>query len=212
MVEHRQPDDNVLVRYRRAIEKLHFLAEKCQWTTNLPTDEPFVQEAYVFGEVLDGNDPIEKLEVAFALNLPPEEVPWCSNPPGTPWLVDNLRLDRGGIEYRWRSRHEPVGNDHIRDPVRFWSLAGTDEAVLNALAQRRFADLPRQRANQEEVRRRTAADLERAWAQLRAVHEKYWDEGWRREHRGTGRYPEEDLWDATRGYLELRDSSRRESS
>jgi hypothetical protein len=50
-----------------------------------------------FRQDLDGADPIECLNVAFALNLPPEDVPWCSQPPGTAWLVDNLRLDTGGI-------------------------------------------------------------------------------------------------------------------
>ncbi|MGH3621526.1 MAG: DUF7711 family protein [Sciscionella sp.] len=41
----------------------------------MPADEPFPHEAYVLGEILDGADPIECLNVAFALNLPPEEVP-----------------------------------------------------------------------------------------------------------------------------------------
>lgn len=91
------------VRYLRAVERLRFLADRCQWTTRLPLDEPFLQEAYVFGEILDGADPIECLNVAFALNLPPEKVPWCSEPSGTAWLVDNLRPDKGGIAYWWRS-------------------------------------------------------------------------------------------------------------
>ncbi|MGH3918668.1 MAG: DUF7711 family protein [Egibacteraceae bacterium] len=155
------PTDNVTVRYRRAVEKLRFLADRCQWTTRLPADEPFLHEAYVFGEILNGADLIECLNVAFALNLPPEEVPWCSQPPGTAWLVDNLRLDKGGIAYWWRSRHEPVGNHVIRDPVRFWSLDGTDEAVLDTLRERRFADLPRLTASTTEVQRRTAMKLDR---------------------------------------------------
>ncbi|MGH3965438.1 MAG: DUF7711 family protein [Pseudonocardiaceae bacterium] len=88
-------------------------------------------------------------------------MPWCSQPPGTAWLVDNLRLDKGGIAYWWRSRHEPVGNHVIRDPVRFWSLDGTDEAVLDTLRERRFADLPRLTASTTEVQRRTAMKLDR---------------------------------------------------
>ncbi|MGH3838924.1 MAG: DUF7711 family protein, partial [Pseudonocardiaceae bacterium] len=43
---------DVTVRYRRAVEKLRFLADRCQWTTRLPADEPFLHEAYVFGEIL----------------------------------------------------------------------------------------------------------------------------------------------------------------
>lgn len=35
-----------------------------------------------------------------------------------------------------------------------------------------------------------------ALAHLREVRDKYWDHDWRREHRGYGRYPENDLWEA----------------
>ena len=64
--------DNVAVRYRRAVEKLRLLADACQWTTRLPIEEPFLREAYVFGDVLDGVDPVESVQVAFVLDLPPE--------------------------------------------------------------------------------------------------------------------------------------------
>lgn len=199
--------DNVAMRYRRAVEKLRLLADACQSTTRLPLEEPFLREAYVFGEVLDGADPIDSVSVALTLNLPPEEVPWCSQPSGTLWLVDSLRLDKGGFGYWWRSRHEPVCNHFIREPVRFWSLDGPDEAVLEALCERRFDDLPRRAANSAEVRRRTEADLALALDRLRAVREKYWDRDWRYEHRGGGRYPEHHLWEAVDGYLELLDAA-----
>ncbi len=194
------------MRYARAVEKLSLLADGCQRTTRWPVDGPFLREAYVFGEILDGADPIERLHVAFALDLPPDEVPWCSQPPGTEWLVQELRLDKGGIAYWWRSRHEPVGNHLIRDPVRFWSPVGTDEAVLDALRERRFPDLPRQLASPAETRRRTAVELDRALGRLRAVHQAYWEPDWRRDHRGNGSYPENHLWAAVDGYLDMLDT------
>lgn len=40
-----------------------------------------------------------------------------------------------------------------------------------------------------------------ALTRLRAVHGSFWDSGWRREHRGSGRYPEHHLWEAVQGYL-----------
>jgi hypothetical protein len=191
------------MRYRRAVEKLRLLAAACQSTTRLPVDEPFLQEAYVFGDVLDGADPVKCVQVALALNLSPEEVPWCSQPAGTAWLVDSLRLDKGGFAYWWRSRHEPVWNHVIRDPVRFWSLGGTDESVLDALRDRRFAELPRVSASPADLRQRVELELDRALAQLHAVDQKYWDHDWRGEHRGGGRYPENHLWEAVDGYLDL---------
>jgi len=42
---------------------------------------------------------------------------------------------------------------------------------------------------------------------LRAVHAAYWGRDWRREHRGLGRYPEDHLWEAVQGYLDVHDAT-----
>jgi len=47
---------------------------------------------------------------------------------------------------------------------------------------------------------------------LRYVRDRYWDDQrWRREHRGDGRSPENHLWDAVDGYLDLLDGRRRDA-
>jgi hypothetical protein len=194
------------MRYRRAVEKLRALGEACTSSTRLPLDEPFLREAYVFGEVLAGADPVESVEVALVLNLPSPDVPWESQPRGTAWLVDHLRLDKGGYRYWWRSREGPVANHVIREPVRFWSATdGPDETVLQALAERRFDFLSRQ-TEPESIR--GAAELASALENLRAVCGSYWEREWRREHRGSGRYPEDTLWEAVHGYLDLLDAEK----
>jgi hypothetical protein len=40
---------------------------------------------------------------------------------------------------------------------------------------------------------------------LRSVAETaaYWEREWRRDHKGFGMYPEDHLWRATHGYLDL---------
>ena len=196
------------MRYRRAVEKLRVLGEACTSSTRLPFDEPFLREAYVFGKVLTGADPVECVEVAMVLNLPSRDVPWESQPRGTAWLVDHLRLDKGGYRYWWRSREDPVANHVIRGPVRFWSATdGSDEAVLQALAERRFADLPRTRAG--PGRAHGAAELASALEHLRTVCGSYWEREWRREHRGIGRHPEDTLGEAVHGYLDLLDAEER---
>ena len=120
------------MRHRRAVEKLRILAETCERVKLFWFDtEPFLKAVYAFGEVLDGADPLDAVQVALAINLPPEEVPWESTP------------DR------------------------------TD-----------------------------------ALAHLREVRDRYWDHDWRREHRGYGRYPENELWEAVQGYLDLADAAR----
>ena len=50
--------------------------------------------AYIFGDVLNGADPLDNVRVAVAINLAPEEVPCGSSPHGTQWLADQLRLKR----------------------------------------------------------------------------------------------------------------------
>jgi hypothetical protein len=43
------------MRYRRAIEKIRILAEACEDFKCFPSEEPFLLEAYVFGDVLRGS-------------------------------------------------------------------------------------------------------------------------------------------------------------
>ncbi|KAB8196524.1 hypothetical protein FH608_007255 [Nonomuraea phyllanthi] len=194
------------MRYRRAVERLRQLAQDCERTRRVPAQEPFLRAAHVLGDVLAGADPVDRLEVVFVLNLPPEEVSWGAQPPGTAWLVDFLRLDQGGVDYWWRSRHDPVANHRIHDPVRFWSLDGPDGAVLDALAERRF-DLVREAPRPEEERADVEGELRTALEHLRAVRDSYWDRQWRRKHRGLARHPEHHLWEAVQGYLDLLDLS-----
>src|SRR5215467_2445086 len=106
------------MRYRRAVEKLSELAAACERIKRWPLDEPFLLEAYAFGDVLKGADPLDVVQVAVVLNLPAEEVTWGSNPRGADWLANELRLSKGGFEYWWRSHLDPVSNHYIQGPVR----------------------------------------------------------------------------------------------
>jgi hypothetical protein len=197
------------MRYRRAVEKLRILADACEdFTRRMPLDEPFIREAYVFGDVLSGSDPLEVVEVVLTLNLPPEEVLWGdSEPRGTAYLIDFLRLEKGGFSYYWRSYLDPVPNHYVRGPVRFWSLDGPDQDVFQALVERRFDDLPRLGQTPEAHQEQMTRDLDAALSHLRAVRSGYWEDDWRREHRGGGRYPEHFLWEAVDGYLDLLDAT-----
>src|SRR6266566_5353085 len=196
------------MRYRRAVEKLRALAEACESVKGWPPEDPFLLEAYVFGDVLRGADPLECADVVLVLNLPPQEVAWGSNPHGTEWLADRLRLSKGGFAYWWRSHLDPVANHHIRGPVRFWSHDGPDEDVLQALAGRRLDGLPRVTSAPEAQREQLTGELEVALSRLRSVHASYWDYDWRRANRGGGRYPEHELWEAVQGYLDLLDADK----
>jgi len=196
------------MRYARAVEKLRLLAQACERFGGWPSqDESFLVEMYAFGDVLEGAGQMEVVQVAGVISLPPEEVPWNSSPHGTEWLADSLRLSKGGYEYWWRSHLDPVWNHYIQGPVRIWSRAGTDEAALAALAERRFADLRRLVPDPVDQRLQLRDDADGALRRLREVYGRYWDQDWRREHKGLGRYPEHELWEAVGGYLDILDAS-----
>lgn len=198
------------MRHRRAVEKLRILAETCERVKLFWFDtEPFLKAVYAFGEVLDGADPLDDVQVAVAINLPPEEVPWESTPEGADWLADELRLSKGGFLYFWRSYLDPAWNHYIRGPVRVWSVdGGPDEQALAALEARDFGSLNRLVPDPVDERLQIRDDLDAALAHLREVRDRYWDHDWRREHRGYGRYPENELWEAVEGFLDLLDASR----
>ena len=162
----------------------------------------------MFGDVLDGTDPLKVLQVVGMIRLPPEEVPWGSSPQGTEWLVDRLRLRKGGYEYWWRSYLDPAWNHYIHSPVRIWSQEGPDSQSLDALAERRFSDLQRLTPSPVDERLQTRDDLDTALHHLREVAGSYWDDEWRRDHRSNGKYPENVLWDAVYGYLNVLDAAR----
>jgi hypothetical protein len=196
------------MRYRRAVEKLRLLADECQKFGGFPADEePFLVSAYAFGDVLEGTDPLEAVQVVVVIRVPPEEAPWGCEPRGTAGLADLLRLSKGGYEYWWRSYLDPVWNHYIRSPVRIWSQDGPDTQTLDALTERRFSDLRRLEASPVDERLQARDELDIALRRLRQIHDSYWDYGWRRAHRGDGRYPEHELWDAVYGYLNLLDAT-----
>jgi len=157
------------MRYKRAVEKLRILAETCERVKIFWSDtEPFLKAVYAFGEVLDGADPLEAVQVAVAVNLPPEEVPWESSPQGTDWLADELRLSKGGFLYFWRSYLDPVWNHYIRGPVRIWSVDdGLDEQALGALEARDLGSLNRLIPEPADERLQLREDLDTALAHLR---------------------------------------------
>lgn len=183
------------------------LTDECESAKNWPPEEPLLLAAYAFGDVLRGADPLDCVEVVLVLNLPPQEVVWGSTPHGTAWLADRLRISKGGFCYWWRSHLDPVWNHYVREPVRFWSQDGPDEDVLQALTERRFADLPRQVPSPAARHDQIIGELDAALSHLREIRAAYWDNDWRREHRGLGRYPEHELWEAVDGYLELREAA-----
>ena len=92
-----------------------------------------------------------------------------------------------------------------------WTLTGIHSEALDALAERRAEPFRLAEPDVTEQTEQAARELAVSAAHLRSVRDRYWDDrGWRREHRGGGRYPEHHLWEAADGYLDLLDAPRDE--
>ena len=193
------------MRYATAVRRLYNIAEECDRHARF-WDEPLVIAAYVYGEMLKGPEEIEFLQIALVLDLPPDEVTWWAEPTAAAAFAEVIGLGKVPVKWWWRPALWPVWNHEIRGPVRFWSLDGPDDAVLEAIGQRQLGDLRRLVPTPAEELEQLEEELSASLVHLRKVADSYWDHEWRRDHRGLGVYPEHHLWRATKGYLDLRDA------
>lgn len=185
------------------MRRLQTIAQRCQQVSRLWDEEPVLVGAYAFGQVLEPVAEVPVVQVAFVLNLAPDELTWCARPPSCAGLPHLLEVDKAPVDWYWRPSVWPVANHVIRRPLRMWSVDGIDTSALEAL-QRGTADelrLPAPAA--AALREQLAAELAASLAHLRRVEAGFWEHQWRGAHRGSGTYPEHHLWDAVRGYLDL---------
>ena len=167
---------------------------------------------YAYGAVLDepGAD-LEVVHIACVVDLPAADVPWGVEPPWCSSLAYLLELEKAPVVWRWRSAEWPVWNHAIRRPMAVWTVDGVHGEALDALAGRRADSFRLAEPDVAERAEQAERELAVSAAHLRSVRDRYWDDrGWRREHRGNGRYPEHHLWDAVDGYLDLLDAGGRE--
>jgi hypothetical protein len=164
--------------------------------------------AYVFGDLIERPAEVEFVQMAFVLDVDPGEVAWGIRPSSLDALAYWLEIDKGAVGWFWRPSAWPVANHYIVRPLRVWSGAGPDDDALDALERGAADDLRVPAPGAAELREQLGVELEASLAHLRRVSGGYWERDWRREHRGSGRYPENHLWDATSHYLELLDATR----
>lgn len=195
------------MRRATAVRRLKVIAERCHQVCQLWTPGEGLVAVHAFGAVLDadGDDgSVEVVQVALVVNEPPETVPWCVRPPGYTGLPYVLELEKAPVDWYFRSSSWPVGNHRIDRPLRIWSRdGGAEEAALAALARGEADALREPRPRPAVLRRQLGEELATATAHLRDVRDRYWQRTWRSDHHGAGIYPENHLWDAVHGYLDL---------
>lgn len=194
------------MKYSTAVGRLRTVAEDL--STQSKWADALIVEAYVYGELLDAPSDLDWISLAFVVDLPPEEVTWLAHPPAAEATASLLGFDKYPIAWRWRPPSWPVWNHEIVGPVRFWSIkSGADESSLSALAERRVEQLERSAPPDEETfLRQLRVERGAARKHLKSMVETYHDRDWRRAHKGFGVYPEDHLWRATKGFLDLDDA------
>jgi hypothetical protein len=127
----------------------------------------------------------------------------------TVWLTHHLRLDKVPVSAFRRPAVWPVWNHVIRRPLRIWSLeGGTDDEALTALSNRDAERLRLPAPSPEDEAEQLTEELKACLVHLRRVQESFHDPEWRSAHKSFGIYPEDHLWHAVEGYLDLLDATR----
>ena len=199
------------VHHATAVRRLRQIADDCS-KVNFPGDDPLVVAVYTFGPILDNTEALDAVDIVLVLDESVGELSWGAEPQWTIGIVERLRLNKAPVRWYWRPAVWPVWNHLIRRPLRIWSLDGVEERALTALTEGGAQELRLADPTPQELREETAMELAVAQSHLRQTQEQYWDREWRRAHKGLGVYPENHLWNAVWGYLDLLDAQRRLTS
>lgn len=194
------------VKRSTAINRLGDVADALDRAVQWPG--PPVVAAYVFGAVLDRVSELEVVQLALVVDEPPEDVPWMSRPARLEALASLCRFDKLPMSWRWRPAEWPVWNHEISRAVRFWSSGGgRDDVALSALADVSRSGAPvEEPGSPEALARQLTIERDISRANLASVRAQFYDRDWRREHSGAGTHPEDHLWWATAGFLDLDDA------
>jgi hypothetical protein len=167
-----------------------------------------VVAGFVYGELLEGSDDLERVRLAFVVDLPVEAVVWMTRPARLEAFAGLLRFDRLPLSWRWRPVGWPVWNHEITRAVCFWSAAdGRRTAVFDGLRLGRTEGLELEHpSSEEELVEQLLVEREVARRHVQTTVDRFYERDWRLEHRGHGVHPEDHLWWAIAGFLDLDDA------
>jgi len=202
--------DDVVVKCSTAITRLRDVADGLTRTTSWP--DAGIVAGYVFGALIEHTGDLERVELALMVDARPEEVPWLARPAGLEAIAAQLRFDKLPLVWWWRSADGPVWNHHIQRAVRFWTAGdGLDVAVVDSLAAGHTDQLPiTEPTDHQQLVTQLRAERDVSRRQLAQVIDRFYDRDWRRQHKHEGVFPQDHLWWAAAGFLELDEALRRE--
>jgi hypothetical protein len=170
-----------------------------------PWPGPTIVAGYVFGELIEATGDVERIQIALVVDEAVENVPWLSHPARLEALASTLRFDKLPMSWWWRPQQWPVWNHAITRAVCVWSAsAGSQPDVLDALAAARTDQLEfAEPSDDAQLVAQLRVERDLARRHLEATVSSFHDREWRRDHKGDGVYPEQHLWLAAAGYLDL---------
>jgi hypothetical protein len=121
---------------------------------------------------------LEWVTVAFAVDLPPDDVAWWTEPQGAHHWANATRLNKNPVLAWWRSAHAPVWNHRIVRPALVWDAEGVRDDVLNALREGRGEDVRTAGPTENDLTRRLQDELAVSRKALIAATEEYERRRW----------------------------------
>lgn len=191
------------MKWSRAVHHAAALAESCAGAATRPFGLRVVR-LWAVGELLGEPRDLDVITVALAVDLPPDEVPWWTRPPGAQHWASAARLPQNPVRPWWRSAHVPVDNHRIVRPVLLWDVdGGVRDDALAALRDGAAEPFRAPAPPADELAARLRDELGVSLAALRARTAAYEERRW-----APGRLdPLADaLWEAADGYLDLLDA------
>ncbi len=179
------------------------LAQTCADMTLRPTSIfPLrVTQLWAVGDILGPRQDLEVVTVALCVDLPVDDVPWWSEPPGSQHWSNATRLAKNPVLAWWRSAHGPVWNHRIDRPALVWDdVDGIRQETLAALREGRGESVRSAGPTPDEFRARLTAELAVSLGSLRAHTQVYEERRWRP---GKLEPVADALWRASDGYLDV---------
>lgn len=191
------------MKWSRAVHHVESLARSCADLAGRPRSIfPLrVTQLWVVSDLLGAPQDLEWVTVALCVDLPPDEVPWWSEPPGAQHWANATRLAQSPVLAWWRSAHAPVWNHRIERPALAWDeTVGVAEDTLAALRDGRGESVRQAAPPADRLRERLRDELEISLAALRRCTRSYED---RRFKPGKLEPVADALWRASDGYLDV---------
>ena len=194
------------MKWSRAVHHLDTLAQTCAEMATRP-DSIFplkVAQMWAVGDILGGQQDLDVITVALAVDLPVDDVPWLGEPSGAQHWASATRLTKNPILPFWRSTRAPIWNHHIVRPALIWdSATGTAEETLAAVRTGDAEPFRLPAPTADELTARLTDELRVSLAALRVKSQTYDDRRWRP---GKMEPVADALWLASAGYLEVLDA------